>query len=127
MEESRTAKWLDSDSVSRTVDVLRTPLDIARQERGLLSFFVRLHCALPDLLRRIFIGSSTAKNRLWLSAQSRFSPELLSEGAFPALFHDLTVEQFPHLRWRPELPISPWVMRIFNTLDTRPYGSTWLV
>jgi hypothetical protein len=46
----------------------------------------------------------------------------MAEGAFPALFHNLAVEQFSHLSWRPEFPVSPWVMRIFDPPNTQAHS-----
>jgi hypothetical protein len=44
----------------------------------------------------------------------------MADGAFRVLFDNLAVQQFPRFGWRPEFPISPRVMRIFNPLDTDP-------
>jgi len=44
---------------------------------------------------------------------------IVTDGALPGLFDDLSVEQFPHLCWRTELAISPGVVWIFDALDTK--------
>ncbi|MGA2373830.1 MAG: hypothetical protein ABSG11_24510 [Candidatus Korobacteraceae bacterium] len=38
---------------------------------------------------------------------------------FPVLLGDLSVQQFPHLGWRPEFPISPRVVRIIDAPNTK--------
>src|SRR5208283_4229813 len=38
---------------------------------------------------------------------------------YPVLFDDFSVQQFPHFGWRPEFPISPGVVRIFDALNTK--------
>ena len=43
----------------------------------------------------------------------------VADGAFSGLLHDFSVQQLPHLGWRPELAISPWVVRIFDALNTK--------
>jgi len=45
----------------------------------------------------------------------------VADGAFLVLIDDLPVQQFPHLRRRPELPISSRVMRIFDPLHAKPH------
>jgi hypothetical protein len=44
----------------------------------------------------------------------------MADGTYPLLLDNFSVQQFPHLRWRPELPISPWVLRIVNALNAKP-------
>ena len=43
----------------------------------------------------------------------------LADCAFPVLLGDLSVQQLPHLCWRPEFAISPGVVRIFDALNTK--------
>jgi len=43
---------------------------------------------------------------------------LATNCTFSVLLNDLPVQQLPHLGWRPEFPISPWVVRIFDALNT---------
>ena len=45
----------------------------------------------------------------------------VADRAFLVLIDDLPVQQFPHLRRRPELPISSRVMRIFDPLHAKPH------
>ncbi|MFZ0594306.1 MAG: hypothetical protein WAM39_27880 [Bryobacteraceae bacterium] len=45
----------------------------------------------------------------------------VTDGTFPALLHDLPVQQFSHLGRRPEFAIASGVMRIFEPLYTEPY------
>ena len=45
----------------------------------------------------------------------------VADGAFLVLIDDLPVQQFPHLRRGPELPISSRVMRIFDPLHPKPH------
>jgi len=44
---------------------------------------------------------------------------VVANGTFPSLLDDLSVQQLPHLGRRPELAISPWVMCILDTLNTK--------
>ena len=44
---------------------------------------------------------------------------LVADRAFPALLSNLAVEQFAHLRRRPELPVSPGVVSIFDALNAK--------
>ena len=39
---------------------------------------------------------------------------------FPILLDDFPVQEHPHLCWRPELSISPRVVRILDALDSQP-------
>jgi len=41
----------------------------------------------------------------------------MAERALPALFDNLPVYQLPHLRIRPEFPVSPRMIGVFNPLD----------
>jgi hypothetical protein len=43
----------------------------------------------------------------------------VADCAFPVLLDDLSVQQLPHLCWRPELAISPGVVWIFDALNTK--------
>jgi hypothetical protein len=49
----------------------------------------------------------------------------MSDGTFPVLLDNLSVEKFPHFGGGPEFPISSLVMRILNALHAHPYYS-WL-
>ncbi len=40
----------------------------------------------------------------------------VADRTYPALFDDLPVQEFPHLRWRSEFPISSRVMRVYDAL-----------
>jgi hypothetical protein len=42
-----------------------------------------------------------------------------TDSAFHVLLGDLSSEQFLHFRRRPDFTISPWMMRIFDALNTR--------
>src|SRR5271157_4364651 len=44
---------------------------------------------------------------------------MVANGALPVLLGDFSVQQLPHLCRRPEFTISPGVMWIFNTLNTK--------
>ena len=44
---------------------------------------------------------------------------LMTDCAFSLLVSDFPVQQLPHLGWRPEFAISPWVVRIFDALNTK--------
>ena len=44
---------------------------------------------------------------------------MVANGALPGLLDDLSVEQLPHLCWRPEFAISPGVVRIFDALNAK--------
>jgi hypothetical protein len=44
---------------------------------------------------------------------------MVANGALPGLLGDLSVQQLSHLGWRPYLPISPRVVRIFDALNTK--------
>ena len=44
---------------------------------------------------------------------------VVANGTFPGLLDDLSVQQFPHLCWRPEFAISPRVVRIFDALNAK--------
>ena len=48
---------------------------------------------------------------------------LVADCAFPVLLDDLSIQQLPHLSWRPEFPISPGVVRIFDALNAKPKSS----
>jgi hypothetical protein len=43
----------------------------------------------------------------------------VTDCAFSVLLNDLPVQQFPHFGWRPELAVSPGVVRIFDALNTK--------
>src|SRR5271157_948923 len=45
----------------------------------------------------------------------------VADRTYPVLFDDLPVQEFPHLRWRSEFPISSRVMRVFDALHAEPY------
>ena len=49
----------------------------------------------------------------------------VADCTFPILLDDFSVQELPHLCGRPELSISPRVVRIFDVLDTKP-GSAFL-
>src|SRR5664280_1987192 len=44
---------------------------------------------------------------------------MVADCTLPVLLGDLSVQQLPHLGWRPEFPISPGVVRIFDALNTK--------
>ena len=44
---------------------------------------------------------------------------MVADGALPVLLDDFSVQQLPHLGWRPEFAISPGVVRIFDALNTK--------
>ncbi len=44
---------------------------------------------------------------------------MVADCAFSGLLDDLSVQQLPHLGWRPEFAISPGVVRIFDALNTK--------
>ena len=44
----------------------------------------------------------------------------IADSALPFLLDDFSVQQLSHLGWRPYLPISPWMVRIFYALNTKP-------
>ena len=44
---------------------------------------------------------------------------MVANGALSCLLHDFSVQQLPHLGWRPYLPISPGMVRIFDALNTK--------
>jgi hypothetical protein len=44
---------------------------------------------------------------------------LVTDCAFSALVGDLSVQQLPHLSWRPEFAISPGMVRIFDALNAK--------
>jgi len=44
---------------------------------------------------------------------------LVTDCAFSALVSDLSVQQLPHLCWRPEVAISPGMVWIFDALNTK--------
>jgi hypothetical protein len=44
---------------------------------------------------------------------------LVADRTLAILHDDLSVEQFPHLCWRPEFAIPPRVVRIFDALNTK--------
>ena len=44
---------------------------------------------------------------------------MVADRAFPVLLHDFSVEQLPHLGWRPEFAIPPGVVWIFDALNTK--------
>jgi hypothetical protein len=44
---------------------------------------------------------------------------MVANGALSCLLHDLSVEQFPHLGWRPEFAKSPRVVRVFDALNAK--------
>jgi hypothetical protein len=48
---------------------------------------------------------------------------LVADCALPTLRGDLSIQQLPHLGRRPEFPISPGVIGIFDTLHTEPHGA----
>jgi hypothetical protein len=45
---------------------------------------------------------------------------LMANRASPALLNDLPLQQLPHLCRRPQFPVSPGVMLIFDTLHNGP-------
>jgi len=49
-----------------------------------------------------------------------FSELVVADRAFAPLLSDFAIQQLPHLSWRPEFPVSPGVMWIFDALDTEP-------
>jgi hypothetical protein len=44
---------------------------------------------------------------------------IVADGTLPTLLGNFSIKQLPHLSWRPEFPVSPGVMRIFDTLNTQ--------
>jgi hypothetical protein len=46
----------------------------------------------------------------------------LTDGALPVLFHYFSIEQFPHFRFGAKLTVSPGVVRVFDTLHSKPSG-----
>lgn len=46
---------------------------------------------------------------------------LMADGAYSTLLPDLPVEQFAELRWRPQFPESPRMVRICNPLNSESY------
>jgi hypothetical protein len=44
---------------------------------------------------------------------------MVADRTLPVLLGDLSVQQLSHLGWRPEFPISPGVVRIFDALNTK--------
>jgi hypothetical protein len=46
----------------------------------------------------------------------------VADGTLPRLLDDFAIKQFPHLCWRPEFPISSWVMGILDPLDAQPHS-----
>jgi hypothetical protein len=51
------------------------------------------------------------------------SEVFVADCTFSILVGDLSVQQLSHLRWRPEFPISPRVMRVFYTLHSEPQAA----
>ena len=45
---------------------------------------------------------------------------LVADCTLPVLLADFSVQQLPHLGWRPEFAISPRVVRIIDALNTKP-------
>jgi hypothetical protein len=43
----------------------------------------------------------------------------VADSAFPILFHDFSVQQLPHFCGRPELAISPGMVRIVDALNAK--------
>jgi hypothetical protein len=52
-----------------------------------------------------------------------FGELLVADGALSALLDNLPVQQLAHLGWRPEFPVSPWIVRIFDALHAEPQSS----
>ncbi len=46
-----------------------------------------------------------------------------ADGALPVLFDNFPIEQFSHLSWRPEFPISSRMMRIINASNPWPQSA----
>jgi hypothetical protein len=44
----------------------------------------------------------------------------VADSAYPALFDNFPVHQFPHFGGRSEFAVSARVMRIFNSLNSKP-------
>ena len=44
---------------------------------------------------------------------------LVADCTLAVLLDDLSVQQLPHLGWRTELAISPWMVWIFDALNTK--------
>jgi hypothetical protein len=44
---------------------------------------------------------------------------LVTDGALTTLLDNLAVQQLPHLCWRTEFAIPPWVVRILDALNTK--------
>ena len=42
-----------------------------------------------------------------------------ADRTFPVLLADFSVQQLPHLGWRPQFAISPGMVRIFDALNTK--------
>jgi hypothetical protein len=45
----------------------------------------------------------------------------LADCAYSVLFGNFPLRQFAHLGGRPQLPVSPWVVRVFDALHTHLY------
>jgi hypothetical protein len=74
-----------------------------------------------DIVRMVV--SAGASHSFWLSvvrydvaAVGKF---VVANGTFPSLLDDLSVQQLPHLGWRTEFAISPGVVRILDSLNTK--------
>ena len=69
------------------------------------------------------VVSAGASHSFWLSVVrhdvATVVKFMVANGTFPSLLDDLSVQQLPHLSWRTEFAISPRVMRIFDTLNTK--------
>ena len=69
------------------------------------------------------VVSARASHSFWLSvvrydvaAVGKF---VVANGTFPSLLDDLSVQQLPHLGWRPQFAISPGMVWILDALNTK--------
>jgi hypothetical protein len=74
-----------------------------------------------DVLRMVISPGSSHSFRVSVvgydvAAVGKF---MVANGALPSLLDDFSVQQFPHLGWRPEFAIAPGVVRIFDALNTK--------
>jgi hypothetical protein len=74
-----------------------------------------------DVFRMVIAPSSPHSFRVSvvgydIAAVGKF---MVANGALPGLLDDFSVQQFPHLGWRPEFAIAPGVVRIVDSLNTK--------
>jgi len=79
-----------------------------------------MHC--PDIVWMVIPPGST--HTLWFFVVWHdvvvVGELLVADCTFLVLLDNFPVQEFPPFCWRPEFPISSWVMRIFDPLDTEP-------